>query len=123
MGKKGQSVNSIQLKQARLTAIRRMPPVAEKQLMEKGRELKVFTFRWDDKEVSPLVLRLLQDGECPQFTGPLRAYVDCTAKGLKPSSMLGQELDKFSGIDQTDAFKEGIRRWHTFSPSQGKERL
>lgn len=130
MVKKGR-FNSILLKQARRAEINRISTLARGGLNSRNRLVTIcsneenlkptYTFRWDDEKVSPLMPRLLRNGECPQFTGPLRAYVDCTAKGLKPGSMLSQELDKFSGIDQTDAFKEGIRRWHTFSPS--KERL
>lgn len=123
MGKKGRPhSNSILLKQTRLAEIKRMPPVTMAAICLNEEDLKpAYTFRWDDKEGSSLIPRLLEDGECPQFKDALRIYVDHTAKGLYPDAELRKKLDQFSGREQTDAFKEGIKRWHTFSPS--KERL
>lgn len=123
MGKKGRShSHQILLKQARRIEIRRIPPppvTVYKQ--EDHPKPKVFTFNWNDERVSPLVPRLLKDGECPQFTEILRDYVNCTARGVHPDPELSKELDQFPSRERTNAFREGIRRWHTFLP--GKERL
>lgn len=127
MGKKRRPHgNSILLKQARRAEINRMPPLARDDLNSNSRLVTLclneaalkpaYTFRWNDEKVSPLVPRLLKDGECPEFRGSLRTYIDFTAQGLKPEGNLINELNHFSAREQTDAFKEGIRRWHTFSP-------
>lgn len=119
MGKKGrhQSNNPIIFKQARRIAIGRIPLTVYEE--ENNRKPEVFTFNWSDNErTSPLVPRLLRNGECPQFEDALRAYVNCTAQGLPPNKKLEKELDRFSNREQTDAFIEGLRRWHTFSPDK-----